>query len=171
MIYSVMDKMIGYFGTDARRINHALKVYGFASLIAGNEKLAPEICAGIGYAALLHDIGISEAERKYNSSAGTHQEREGPPVARAIMEPLGLDAKTIERTCFIIGHHHSYSFIDGIDFQILVEADFLVNIFEDEFESAAIEAAGKNIFRTESGLALLKSMYGWPSEDLTSVLR
>jgi metal dependent phosphohydrolase len=104
-------------------------VYDFACLIAeesnvhGNERQIVEI------AALLHDIGIKEAERKYNSSASRYQEQEGPAVARAILEPYHLDAKTVDRICYIIGNHHTYTKIDGIDFQILVEADFIVNIY------------------------------------------
>ena len=33
-------------------------------------------------AAYLHDIGIKEAERKYQSSAAPYQEQEGPAIAR-----------------------------------------------------------------------------------------
>ena len=35
----------------------------------------------------------------------------------------------VERICFIIGHHHTYKAIDGLDFQILVEADSGFKIF------------------------------------------
>ena len=49
--------------------------------------------------------------------------------------------------------------IDGIDFQILVEADFLVNIFEDSLGREAIESIGVRIFKTEGGKSLLKTMY------------
>ena len=42
-------------------------------------------------AAVLHDIGIREAERKHGSSAGKYQEVEGPPIARRILEKLSVD--------------------------------------------------------------------------------
>ena len=65
----------------------------------------------------------------------------------------------IDRVCFITANHHTYSRIDGIDFQILVEADFLVNIFEDEMTSGTIESVMTKVFRTTAGKNLLKSMY------------
>jgi len=125
----VMDEMIGYFGHDVRRINHALKVHAFASLIACREVEDIRTREIIGITALLHDIGIHEAEKKYNSTAGNYQEIEGPPIARKILEHLQVPADISDRVCFITGTHHSCPRIDGLDFQIIVEADLLVNIF------------------------------------------
>lgn len=159
MISTVMEKMVRYFQNDVRRINHAVKVHGFASILyqdIGSDEMLHQI---IGYAAVLHDIGIKEAERRYNSSAGKYQEEEGPPIARQILSELHVDEEIIDRVCFIIGNHHSYSKIDGIDFQIIVEADFLVNIFEDDMSQEAIENICHKIFRTKTGMRLLKSMY------------
>lgn len=158
MIHEVLIEMIAYFKTDARRINHALKVYGFASAIGRSENLDPQTVETIEIAAVLHDIGIPESERKYGSCIGKYQEIEGPPIARAILEKLGVAPETIERVCFLIGNHHSYNKIDGIDFQILVEADFLVNIFEDElFDS--VDSVCKRYFKTPSGTKLLLQMF------------
>ena len=109
--------------------------------------------------ALLHDIGIKEAERKFQSSSGKYQEQEGPLVAREILVRYDLDDTIIDRVCFIIGNHHSYSKIDGNDFQILVEADFLVNIFEDSVRDDSVRSIRDKIFRTESGIRLLDGMY------------
>ena len=36
--------------------------------------------------------------------------------------------RVTERVAYLIGHHHTYDKIEGMDYQILVEADFLVNI-------------------------------------------
>ena len=36
----------------------------------------------------------------------------------------------IRRVEYLVGHHHTYKDIDGLDYQILVEADFLVNILK-----------------------------------------
>ncbi|HOX36336.1 MAG TPA: hypothetical protein PLO06_11630, partial [Methanoregulaceae archaeon] len=111
------------------------------------------------YTAILHDIGIHEAERKYNSTSGNYQQIEGPPIARQILSDLGVAPSIIDRVCFITGNHHTYTNIDGIDFQVLVEADFLVNIFEDEMERQATESVLHRIFRTETGRSLLRIMY------------
>lgn len=159
MITGIMSDMIGYFRHDVKRINHALKVYNFATLISKETNLDDQRHEVIGIAAILHDIGITEAERKYHSSSGKYQEIEGPPVAREIISQYNLREEVIERVCFIIGNHHSYSKIDDVDFQILVEADFLVNIFEDSMSIEAIQNLKDKIFKTDAGTRLLEMMY------------
>ncbi|NJD04759.1 MAG: HD domain-containing protein [Ruminiclostridium sp.] len=159
MTAKVLDKMIHYFGKDIRRVNHALKVYGFAQAISGLEKINAFQRTVVETAAILHDIGIKEAERKYNSSAGKYQETEGPPIAQEIMKNEGIDAPVIDRVCYLIGNHHSYGKIDGEDFQILVEADFLVNIEEDAMQAEAVRSIETKYFKTKTGKAILKSLY------------
>jgi len=155
----IIDKMIRYFGTDVRRINHALKVYGFASCIARREKLSDNEILIVDITAILHDIGIKEAEKKYHSNSGHYQEIEGPSIARDLLSEINLDIEILDRICFIIGHHHSYQKIDGLDFQILVEADFLVNIHEDELSRHSIESIQKKYFKTQSGISMIESIY------------
>ncbi|SFC30270.1 hypothetical protein SAMN05421842_10294 [Clostridium uliginosum] len=65
----------------------------------------------------------------------------------------------IDRVCFLVGHHHTYSNIDNIDYQILVEADFLVNLYEDNFGINAVESTYKKIFKTENGKLFCKHMF------------
>lgn len=151
--------MIQYFGQDVRRINHALKVYGFAGCIARGENLNDRKALVVDLAAILHDIGIREAERKHHSNSGHFQEIEGPAIARSILSGTDLDNEIIERVCFIIGHHHSYQKIDGPDFQILVEADFLVNIYEDSMEKHSVERIRKQYFKTHTGISMIESIY------------
>jgi HD superfamily phosphodiesterase len=156
---TVALKMIQYFGHDVRRINHALKVYGFTKHIATLEKLPPEQLTLLEIAALLHDIGIKEAEKQYQSTAGTYQELLGPDIARELLADLNLSETETERVCYLIGHHHSYHKIDALDFQILVEADFLVNIFEDQMQPAQIENIQSKYFKTATASNLLIGMY------------
>ncbi len=160
MVAHILNKMTAYFGRDVRRINHALKVYGFALAIMADENLSGRDVLAVELSAVLHDIGIHEAERKYQSSAGKYQELEGPPIARALLEEADVDSGVIDRVCFIIGNHHSYGKIDGNDFQILVEADFLVNIFEDGMDAGQIGSIRDKYFRTAGGLEIINSMYG-----------
>jgi HD superfamily phosphodiesterase len=150
--------MIEYLGNDVLRINHALKVYGFAGIICRSESLSREQVDTVEIAAVLHDIGIPISEKKYNSCIGKYQELEGPPIARAILSKLEVDRSILDRVCFIIGNHHTYTKIDKIDFQIVVEADFLVNIFEDDLYSSA-GAIGEKYFKTKTGRKLLSQMY------------
>ncbi|MCP5515338.1 MAG: HD domain-containing protein [Spirochaetales bacterium] len=156
---NVITDMILYFGDDAKRINHALKVYGFAKAICESEDVSGNEREIIELTAILHDIGIREAERKYNSSAWNYQETEGPPVAREILEKNGIADKITDRVCFIIGHHHRFDKIDGIDFQILVESDLLVNIFEHGSSKESAESVKNSVFKTQAGIKLLDSIY------------
>lgn len=151
--------MVGYFGCDVRRINHALKVYGFASTICCCENLSEHDIDVTKIAAVLHDIGIPVSEKKYGSCIGKYQELEGPPIAHALLEKLGTEPDTIARVCYLIGNHHTYTKIDGIDFQILVEADFLVNIYEDEMDEKMVKSIKEKYFKTNTGLQLLDSMF------------
>lgn len=159
MIEEIIESMINYFGNDVPRINHALKVYGFSRNIGKLEKLDDDKQFILEVSAVLHDIGIKISEEKYNSSSGKYQELEGPKVAKEILEKFNLDSKTLNRILYIIGNHHTYSKINGIDFQILVESDFLVNIFEDNVKKDSIEVIKNKHFKTTYGTKYLNSMY------------
>ena len=126
-VAKVMKKMVEYFHGDAKRIQHAIKVHSFSRNIALLSDLKMDKLTVLEITALLHDIGIHECERKYNSTAGHYQEIEGPHIARSLLNGIALEQDDIDRITYLIGHHHSYHLVDGIDFQILIEADFLVN--------------------------------------------
>jgi uncharacterized protein len=77
-------------------------------------------------AAIVHDIGIKISEIKYNSSSRKYQQIEGPAVAKELLKKLDYNSSIIARTFFLIAHHHTYNRIDDMNFQIIVEADFLL---------------------------------------------
>ena len=64
-----------------------------------------------------------------------------------------------DRVCYLIGHHHTYTGVDGDDYRILLEADFLVNAYEDELGKESICAFRNRVFRTKTGIKLLNRMY------------
>ena len=156
---TITNEMIRYYAKDPRRVNHFLKVFSFAKSIGELEKLNEETQDILEVAAIMHDIGIKISEEKYNSSAGNYQEIEGPPIAREMLSKFKFDEKFIDRVCYLIGHHHTYSKIEGIDYQILVEADFLVNIYEDEIKIPQIESIKDKYFKTKSGTEFLTNLY------------
>ena len=158
-INDIFYKMIEYFDGDIKRINHFTKVFGFAKAIAEGENVDENTLKIIEATALVHDIGIKLSEQKYNSSSGIYQEKEGPAEAKTLLSSLGYDDEFIERVCFIVGHHHTYTNIVGIDYQIIVEADFIVNIFEDNIEEKSILSIKEKIFKTKTGIYLLEKMY------------
>ena len=158
-IGQVINAMIGYYAGDVRRVNHFLKVYSFAKAIGEAEGLCDGTQQILEIAALTHDIGIKNSEKKYNSSAGSYQQIEGPPEAKKLLEELGIEAAVIDRVCWLIAHHHTYTDIQGIDYQILIESDFLVNINEDNLALESINSIREKVFKTESGIKTLKAMY------------
>lgn len=157
--------MIAYYDGDPKRIQHFTKVYSYARLIGIGEELDDASLFILEAAAYTHDIGIRVAEEKYGRCDGKLQEQEGPIIAQKMLSQLGFENYIVERICFLIGHHHTYDNIDGLDYQILVEADFLVNLYEDDAGNRAIDKAYKHIFKTETGKKIFRLMFGYEEED------
>lgn len=161
-------KMISYDHGSPERIQHFLKVHSFAKTIAVSEQLDEKTLFITEAAAIVHDIGIRLCLEKYGDGNGKLQEKEGPALAEQMLSELGFEKDVIERVSFLVGHHHTYTGIDGLDYQILVEADFLVNLYEDgrtdgdgRFvpDKAAVETAYQRIFATETGKWICRSMF------------
>lgn len=163
MTAQIAKEMITYDSGDIRRIEHFIKVYGYAAAIGKLEGLDPRTQEILEAAALLHDIGIKVSEEKYHSSAGKYQEMEGPAEARKLLNGICPDTEITDRICWLIGHHHTYSDIRGLDHQILVEADFLVNLSEDHASEDSVLHTLENIFRTKSGIDFLRSIWNLPA--------
>jgi hypothetical protein len=154
----IIEAMKTVFGPDARRIEHALKVLDFAEALLAREPGCREVVVA---AAILHDIGIRQAELKHGSAAGGYQEIEGPPIAREILEKLEFEEAVIDHVCRIIANHHSARDIDTPEFRILWDADWLVNI-PDEHPHAArpeLERLIGRVFRTAAGRDMARSRY------------
>ncbi|GAB4337672.1 MAG: hypothetical protein Kow0089_09080 [Desulfobulbaceae bacterium] len=146
-----------YFGVDNRRIKHAESVARYAEEIG---KLEKGNMAVIMAAAYLHDIGIREAERKFDSSAPKYQHSEGPPVARELLTGLKADEALIDEVCDIIGHHHTPRPEETTNFKVLYDADLIVNLEEKYQETPPTGEKLENIlnksFLTDSGRRVAK---------------
>jgi len=155
---ALLAAMKAEFGADERRIDHALRVLAHAEAILEDYPADRDIVVA---AAILHDIGIQEAERKHGSSAGKWQEVEGPPVARRILEQLDADEPFIATVCALVGNHHSARGKLTPEFNVLWDADWLVNLadeYGDNPEKLA-EFAGK-VFRTPAGRRRAQTVLG-----------
>ena len=64
---ALMRAMEAYFHKDARRISHAHRVTEYAEGLLEREGGDYSIVIG---AAVLHDIGIHQAQKKYGSTSG-----------------------------------------------------------------------------------------------------
>jgi DNA-directed RNA polymerase subunit RPC12/RpoP len=154
----LIAEMRKVFGADERRIGHALRVLGFAEEILSAEGGNPLVVMA---AAILHDIGIHEAERKHGSAAGPHQEAEGPPIARRILEGLGFDAAAIDPVCRIVANHHSARDIDTPEFRIIWDADWLVNLPEEhrDLDAERLAAFIERVFKTATGRGIARRLF------------
>ncbi|PIU41679.1 MAG: hydroxymethylbilane synthase [Candidatus Omnitrophica bacterium CG07_land_8_20_14_0_80_42_15] len=154
----ILEKMEGYFGPDTRRIHHAWQVLKYAKEISQKEGGDSGVIAA---SAILHDIGIKECEKKYNSTGGQLQEKEGPPIARSILRDLHVSEEIISEVCQIIASHHSPGEIDTLNFKILWDADWLVNL-KDEYhikDKQRLVDIIEKTFLTETGKMKARGIY------------
>ena len=158
-INMLSEKMIAFFKYDPKRIQHFMKVHYLSKLICNMENIDDHTKFITECSAIVHDIGIKSAEQKYGKCNGKLQEHEGPKFAKHILENLDFQKEDIERICYIVGHHHTYKNIDELDYQILVEADFLVNFYEEQISENGIKSVLNKIFKTDSAKNICRTMY------------
>ena len=159
MINKLHAEMIKLYAGDPKRIQHFCKVHSYAKLIAELENVDEKTRFILETAALTHDIGIHVCEQKYGDCGGKLQEQEGPGLAQQLLAKLRFPEDVSTRVQYLIAHHHTYDNIDGIDYQILVEADFLVNIMEDGLTKEAALKAYHSIFKTACGKMICREMF------------
>lgn len=154
---SLILDMMEYYKNDVKRITHFLKVYRMAEFIAKSEKVSDVDMEILRIASIIHDIGIKRSEEKYGDLS--FHESEGESIAREFLSKLEYRDKIIDRVCYLVGNHHNYKDIDNIDYQILVEADLLVNISEKKLKREQYTNIHSKIFNTKSGKLILEEIY------------
>lgn len=86
--------LLEYFGSDDRRIEHALCVLHHADrLISAYPGCDTDIVIA---SALLHDVGIRVSEERHGFNTGKTQEEYGPPVAAELLHSVGFPPEKIE---------------------------------------------------------------------------
>ncbi len=141
-------KMIEFYNGNLHDINHFLKVYVYAKTIGECEGLDELTQMSVEAAAIVHDIACPLCREKYDHADGAHQEQEGPALAIQFLKGSGLPQACVGRVVYLVGHHHTPEKVDGPDYQILLEADYLVN-----------GQTLNTMFKTSTGKALLQSVY------------
>jgi HD superfamily phosphodiesterase len=114
-----------YFGSDDRRIEHALRVLHHADRIMANHSGCDTDV--VIASALLHDVGIKVSEDKHGYNNGKTQEEYGPPVAEELLNRIDFPPDKTEIVKNVIGNHHSPSRYDYPELVVLKEADQIVN--------------------------------------------
>ena len=159
IVAAVTQKMIDVSNGDLHDIDHFLKVWAMARTIGELEGLDEHTQEVPELSAVVHDIACPLCREKYGDTNGKHQELESPPLVEAFFEGLPVGHSDVARISWLAAHHHTYTNVDGIDHQILLEADFLVNAGESGYTQVMIENFCRRVFRTAAGLRLLDSMY------------
>ena len=158
-IAAAIEKMTDFYKGNIHDIYHFLKVWAFAKNIGEAEGLDPKIQETLEMAAVVHDIACPLCRVKYGNANGKHQEEESAALIEEFFVDSDLPKEFVDRVSYIVSHHHTITGIDGIDYQILVEADFLVNILEDGLAKEAALQAYQNNFKTESGKNICQEMF------------
>ena len=159
IVAAATEKMIEFYRGNLRDIDHFLKVWAMAKTIGELEGLDSHTQEVLELTAVVHDIACPLCREKYGNTNGSNQELESPPLVETFFEGLPVDPADLSRISFLVAHHHTDTGVDGLDYQILLEADFLVNAGESGYSRAVIEKFRQRVFRTKSGIRLLDSMY------------
>lgn len=158
-ISQIMEKMIAFSNGNIHDIDHFVRVWTYAKTIAELEEIDPETQFILEAAAITHDIACPRCREKYGNTNGRYQEEEGVPLVRAFLADTGMSVPQIDRAAFLVGHHHTYTAIDGIDWQILIEADYIANAAENGYSREEIKGSIQKIMKTESGIRLIRSVF------------
>jgi len=152
--------MISISDGNTHDIDHFIRVWTYAKTIGELEQLDPETQFVLEAAAITHDIACPLCREKYGNTNGKHQEAEGAVMVAAFLHDAGIPADQMERIAYLVGHHHTFSGIDGIDYQILVEADYIANASENGYARKNIENFLNRIAKTDAGIRLIKCLFG-----------
>ena len=145
-VLETAKKMIDYSHGNLHDINHFMKVYAYAKMIADGEQLDPDTQKLVEMTALVHDIACPLCRVKYGNTNGKNQEKESAALIAEFFKDSNLPQDFTDRISFL-------------DYQIIIEADYLVNADESHFSGHNIKNMYDKIFKTETGKFLLRSMY------------
>ena len=157
-VSEIMEKMIAFSDGNIHDIDHLIRVWTYAKTIGELEGLDTETQLVLEIAAITHDIACPLCREKYGNTNGKHQETEGAVMVRDFLADTGVTEEQIERVAFLVGHHHTFSEIDGLDYQILVEADYIANASENGYSPDNVKNFMAKIMKTESGKKLLAAV-------------
>ncbi len=159
IVNMAIERMLDFYKGNFHDISHFLNVYALAKTIGIQERLDEKSQQILELSAIVHDISCPLCREKYGNTNGKKQELESPPLAKEFLEELSVPAEIIQRVSWIVAHHHTYTDVNGIEHQILLEADYLVNAGENHYSEQSIYRAENQIFKTNTGKRLLRSMY------------
>ncbi|MBI4025748.1 MAG: hypothetical protein HY360_12260 [Verrucomicrobia bacterium] len=145
------------FADDERLFNRALQALEHAKRILESEKADARVVVA---AALLFNVGIPAAGRKFGDASPEQQHAEGSPIAGEILRRLGVEEETIGRVCEIVGHHHFPRTEEPREFDVVYDGGVLQNWIESGLPNwnPDLERRINESFRTAGGRRLAKSV-------------
>ena len=158
-ISQLMEQMIVFSNGNLHDITHFITVWTYAKTIGELEGLDADTQYLLEATAIVHDIACPFCREKYGRADGKLQEKEGPALVRAFLADSGMTEARVERIAYLVGHHHTLTGIDGMDYQILIEADYLVNASEKTYSPANVQNFMNTSMKTESGKKLAKALF------------
>ena len=158
-ISRIMEKMISFSDGNIHDIDHFVRVWNYAKTIAELEEIDSETQYILEVAAITHDIACPLCREKYGNTNGKHQEEEGILLVKAFLSDSGMTKAQIDRVAFLVGHHHTFKGIDGLDWQILIEADYIANATENGYTKENVKESIQKIMKTESGKRLAHAVF------------
>lgn len=160
LISTATEKMIAFYRGNLHDISHFLKVYTFARAIGEGEGLDAETQEILDLSAIVHDIACPLCRKKYGNTNGKYQEQESAPLVEEFFRDMPVESEKVQRISWIVSHHHTYGLSEDLAYQILLEADYLVNAEEKGLPRESIQSALTNIFKTETGKRILILAFG-----------
>lgn len=159
MTARILQKMLAFSKGNIHDIDHLIRVWTYAKTIGELEGLDPQTQLILEVAAITHDIACPTCRKKYGNTNGKLQEAEGETMVRPFLADTGLTEAQINRVAFLVGHHHTLADIDGLDYQILVEADYIANASENGYSVENVDAFTKRVMKTSSGIGLARDVF------------
>ena len=165
-IAQILSKMIAASNGNIHDIDHLLRVWAYARTIGELEGLDAETQYLLEVAAITHDIACPLCREKYGNTNGKYQEQKGAVLVRSFLADTGMTEAQIARVAYLVGHHHTLQNICGMDYQILIEADYIANASENGYGKESIVHFLDTIMKTASGKHLAASVLGISASNL-----
>ena len=159
-VAAVIERMIAFSDGNLHDIDHLIRVWTYARTIGALEGLDGRTQYILEVAAITHDIACPLCRAKYGNTNGKLQEQEGAPMAAEFLGKLGLEADVVERVAWLVGHHHTFAPVDGMDHQALLEADYIANASENGYSADNIRIFTDRIVKTAAGRRLIGAVFG-----------
>ena len=159
-IAEILEKMIRNANGSLHDLNHFMSVWGYAKTIGELEGLDAETQFILETAAITHDIACPMLRERDGNTNHRQQEVEGGPMVREFLADTGLTDGEIDRVAFLVGHHHTLEGIDRVDYQILIEADYIVNAAEKGYSRENVRNFMERYMKTDAGKRITGDVFG-----------